>query len=158
MRREVERRLQTVPRRFPAQRVPRWLQEPVAYVGVVLRRLGADLYHCYDVPGLPRTNTALEQFYRQLKAGERRATGHRRSDSFVVRYGGFAVYAAAASTRSEREIRQQLATVSAPAGQRARRQLRATQERQTKMHRFHLHPDRYLSGLEARWDQLTSAP
>jgi hypothetical protein len=158
VRREVERLLETVARRYPAQQVPRWLQEPVAYVGLVLRRLGAGLYHCYDVPGLPRTNNAMEQFYRQLKAGERRATGHRRSDTFVVRYGGFAAYAAAASTRSEREICQQLATVSAHAGHRARTQLRATQEHQTKMHRFHLRPDRYLSGLEARWDQLTSAP
>jgi hypothetical protein len=158
VRREVERLLDTVPKRYPAQRVPPWLQEPVAYVGVVLRRLGAGLYHCYDVSGLPRTNNAMEPFYRQLKAGERRATGHRRSATFVVRYGGFAVYAAAACTCSEREIHQQLATVSAHSGHRARTQLRAIQERQTQMHRFHLHPDRYLSSLEARWDQLTSAP
>ncbi len=97
-------------------------------MGTVLRRLGDGLYHCYDVPGLPRTDNALEQFYRQLKAGERRATGHRRSEAFVVRVGGFAAYAAAASTRSEQE------------------------------HRFHLRPDRYLSDLEARWTKLAADP
>jgi hypothetical protein len=158
VRREVERLLETVPRRFPAQQVPPWLQEPLASVGLVLRRLGTGLYHCCDVPALPRTNNAMEQFYRQLKAGERRATGHRRSDTFVVRYGGFAAYAAAASTRAETEQCQQLATVSPAACQRARTQLRATQERQTKMHRFHLHPDHYLSDLEQRWNQLAGAP
>ena len=158
VRQEVERLLDTLPARSPAQRAPLWLQEPVAYVGLVLRRLGAGLYHCYDVSGLPRTNNAMEQFYRQLKAGERRATGHRRSDTFVVRYGGFATYAAAASTRSETERCQHLATVSPSACQRARTQLRAIQERQTKMHRFHLRPDRYLSRLEQCWNQLTSAP
>jgi hypothetical protein len=100
----------------------------------------------------------MEQFYRQLKAGERRATGHRRSDAFVVRCGGFAGYAAVASTRSEPELREQLATVSAQACHRARRDLRATYERQAKMHRFHLRPQRYLSDLEARWNQLTGAP
>ena len=158
VRREVERLLETMPRRFPAQQVPLWLQEPVAYVGLVLRRLGAGLSHCYDVPSLPRTNNAMEQFSHQLKAGERRATGHRRSDTFVVRYGGFAAYAAAASSRAETEQCQQLATVSPAACQRARQQLCAIQERQTKMRRFHLRPDRSLSNLEHNWNQLTSAP
>ena len=158
VRQEVEALLAAVPARYPAGQVPAWLAQQVAYVGLVLRRLGAGLYHCYDVPGLPRTDNAMEQFYRQLKAGERRATGHRRSDAFVVRCGGFAAYAAAASTRSEPELREQLATVSAYACQRARRDLRATYERQAKMHRFHLRPQRYLSDLEARWNQLTGAP
>ena len=158
VRREVETLLEAVPARYPVGRVPTWLEAKVAYVGIVLRRLGPDLYHCYDVPGLPRTDNAMEQFYRQLKAGERRATGHRRSDTFVVRCGGFAAYAAAASMRSERELCAQLATVSVHACQRARTDLRATQERQTKMHRFHLRPDRYLSDLETRWNQLTGAP
>jgi hypothetical protein len=113
MRQQVERLLETLPGRFPPGRVPSWLQEKAAYVGTVLRRLGAGLYPCYDVPGLPRTDNDLEHFYRQLKAGERRATGHRRSDAFVVRVGGFAAYAAAARTLSEAELCAQLATVSA---------------------------------------------
>ena len=158
VRREVERLLETLPNRFPIGRVPSWLQEKAAYVGTVLRRLGDGLYHCYDVPGLPRTDNDLEHFYRQLKAGERRATGHRRSDAFVVRVGGFAAYAAAARTCSEAELRAQLATVPASRCQASRVALRATQARQTQMHRFHLRPARYLSDLEARWNQLTGAP
>jgi hypothetical protein len=158
VRREVERLLEALPTRFPAGQVPTWLQEQAAYVGIVLRRLGDGLYHCYDVPGLPRTDNAMEQFYRQLKTGERRATGHRRSDAFVVRVGGFAAYAAAASTRSEQDLRAQLATVPTSACQASRVALRATQERQTKMHRFHLRPDRYLSDLEARWTKLAADP
>ncbi len=158
VRQEVEARLEALPARYPTGRVPTWLQEKARYVGVVLRRLGADLYHCYAVPGLPRTDNAMEQFYRQLKAGARRATGHRRSDSFVVRVGGFAAYAAAASALTEHTLREQLAAVSAPACQGARAELRATQARQIQMHRFHLRPDHYLSDLEARWNQLAEAP
>jgi hypothetical protein len=158
VRQEIERLLESLPRRFPSGRVPVWLREKAAYVGTVLQRLGEGLYHCYDVPGLPRTDNDLEHFYRQLKAGERRATGHRRSDTFVVRVGGFAAYAAAASTLPEPALREQLATVPAERGQAARTALRATQERQTKMHRFHLRPQRYLSALEARWSQLADAP
>jgi hypothetical protein len=155
---EVERLLETLPGRFPTGRVPVWLQEKAASVGTVLGRLGAGLYHCYDVPGLPRTDNDLEHFYRQLKAGERRATGHRRSDAFVVRVGGFAAYAVAASTHSEHDLCEQLATVPAHRYQASRLALRATHERQTQMHRFHLRPHRYLSDLEARWSKLADAP
>jgi hypothetical protein len=158
VRQEVEQLLEALPGRFPSGQVPAWLRQKAAYVGTVLRRLGVGLYHCYDVPGLPRTDNDLEHFYRQLKAGERRATGHRRSDTFVVRVGGFAAYAAAASTCSQAELCAQLATVAAERGQAARTALRATHERQTKMHRFHLRPQRYLSDLEARWHQAAAAP
>jgi hypothetical protein len=158
VRREVERLLDTLPERFPTGRVPDWLREKAAYVGTVLRRLGDGLYQCYDVPGLPRTDNDLEQFYRQLKAGERRATGHRRSDAFVVRVGGFAAYAAAARSCSEPALCAQLASVPAAACQRARAALRATQQRQTQMHRFHLQPQRYLRDLEVRWYQGAAAP
>jgi hypothetical protein len=158
VRREVERLLDTLPGRFPGGRVPDWLQEKAAYVATVLRRLGDGLYHGYDVPGLPRTDNDLEHFYRQLKAGERRATGHRRSDAFVVRVGGFAAYAVAARTGSEAALCTQLATVTATACQCARAALRATQQRQVQMHRFHLRPDRYLRDLEARWQQAAAVP
>jgi hypothetical protein len=158
VRRAVEQVLEALPSRFPTGRVPPWLQEKAAYVGTVLRRLGDGLYHCYDVPGLPRTDNDLEHFFRQLKAGERRATGHRRSDAFVVRVGGFAAYAVAARTCSEAELCAQLASVSASAAQASRAALRATQARQTQMHRFHLKPARYLSDLEARWIQGAAAP
>lgn len=135
-----------------------WLQQPVEHLRTVLLRLGDGLYHCYDVPGLPRTNNDLEQFYRRVKASERRITGHRRSDTFVVRVGGFAVYAVTASETSESELQRQLATVSANDWQRERAVLRANQERQTKMRRFRLHRDAYLADLEARWGQLVRSP
>jgi hypothetical protein len=40
---EVEALLTAVPTRFPDDRVPAWLAEQVAYVGLVLRRLGSGL-------------------------------------------------------------------------------------------------------------------
>src|SRR5207247_10639053 len=116
-------------------RVSDWLREPVRHLGVVLRRLGEGLYHSYDVPGLPRTDNALEQFYRRVKTEQRRITGRKRSDAFVVRVGGFAVYATAASGDSEAALLDQLAAVPAAEWQRERATLRATQERQTKMRR-----------------------
>jgi hypothetical protein len=160
---EVRRRVETyleeeVGEAVAGGSVPGWLRGPAEHLRTVLLRLGDHLYHCYDVPGLPRTNNDLEQFYRRVKAAERRITGHRRSDAFVVRVGGFAVYAIAASGISEAELRLELAAVPAAHWQRERAILWANQERQTKMRRFRLHRDAYLADLEARWTQLTMAP
>jgi hypothetical protein len=138
--------------------VPAWLRPKLEHVAIVLRRLSAGLYHCYDVPGLPRTDNDLEQFYRRLKTQERRITGHKRSDSFVVRVGGFAAYATAASDEPESKVLQRLATVPADAWRQARARLRANQERQAKMRRFRLHRAAYLANLEARWALLTEPP
>ena len=158
MRERVEALLDDVAAALADGRLPDWLQPSLAHLVLVLRRLGEGLYHCYDVPGLPRTNNDLEQFYRQLKAQERRITGHRRSDAFVVRVGGCAVYAAAASDLPEADVRRALAAVSATDWQRERALLRANQERQTKMRRFRLHRSAYLADLEARWAPLTEPP
>jgi len=135
-----------------------WLRPKVEHIATVLRRLGDGLYHCYDVPGLPRTDNDLEQFYRRVKAEQRRITGHKRADAFVVRVGGFAVYATAASGATEAELRRQFAAVPAGDWQQERALLRANQERQTKMRRFRLHRAAYLADLEARWAQLTDPP
>ncbi len=138
--------------------VAAWLRPKLEHLVTVLRRLGDGLYHCYDVPGLPRTDNELEQFYRRLKSQERRITGHRRSDSFVLRVGGCAAYALAARDDPESAVLAALSTVPASAWQHERALLRANQERQTKMRRFHLHRAAYLADLEARWAQLTGPP
>jgi hypothetical protein len=156
--RRVESHLERLDADLAGGRVPDWLRDPVRYLGVVLRRLGAGLYHCYNVPGLPRTDNALEQFYRRVKTEQRRITGRKRADAFVVRVGGFAVYATAASGTTESVIRAHLASVPAIEWQRQRVHLRQTQARQTKMRRFRLRRAAYLSDLEARWTALSLPP
>jgi hypothetical protein len=158
VRQRVESYLDELARARSEGRVPAWLTEPVDYLITVVRRLGDGLYHCYDVPGLPRTDNDLEQFYRRVKTLERRITGHKRSDTFVVRVGGFAVYATAASQATESALRGQLGAVPAAAWQAERATLWANQERQTKMRRFRLHRAAYLADLEARWAQVADPP
>ena len=138
--------------------VPEWLRPKVEHLVTVLRRLGGGLYHCYDVPGLPRTDNAMEQFYRRVKTEQRRITGRKRADAFVVRVGGFAVYATAATAVPEPTLLAQLAAVAAAQWQQERRTLRANQDRQAKMRRFRLRRDAYLADLEARWTCLAQPP
>jgi hypothetical protein len=158
VREQVEEVLQEISTAIEQGIIPLWLQEQMAHLVSLLQRLGDQLYHCYDVPGLPRTNNDLEHFYRQLKCSERRITGHKRSDTFVVRVGGFAVYAVVAGDKAETALEEQLAGVTADAWQRERAMLRAIQERQVKMRRFHLHRSAYLADLEARWTELAQPP
>ena len=144
--------------RCRAGTIAAWLRPKVGHVATVLRRLGDGLYHCYDVPGLPRTDNGLEQFYRRVKSEQRRITGRKRADAFVVRVGGGAVYATAASALPEATLLLQLSAVPAAAWQAARATLRATQDRQAQMRRFRLHRDAYLAALEARWVSLAQPP
>jgi hypothetical protein len=157
VRQRVEAALTDLTKGLTAGSYPDWLQPALSHLVTVLRRLGDGLYYCYDVPGLPRTDNELEHFYRHVKASERRITGRKRSDSFVVRMGGFAVYAITAAGTSELELWQQLAAVATPLWLAARATLRANQARQTKMRRFRLHRAAYLADLEARWTGLADA-
>jgi hypothetical protein len=150
VRQGVEACLDEIDAALGAGEVPDWLRAPVGHIGVVLRRLGAGLYRCYDVPDLPRTNNEQERFYRPIKSGYRRTTGRRRADAFVVRVGGFAADAAAASDEPEPTILRRFGSAPAAAWQRERAARRATQERQATMRRFRLHRAAYLADLEAR--------
>lgn len=158
IRARVEAHLDHLAATCAAGEVQPWLRPKVEHLVTVLRRLGPGLYHCYDVPGLPRTDNDLEQFYRQVKADQRRITGHTRVDAVVVRVGGFAVYATQAVRESAVRILHALAAVPADAWQHQRLILRANQERQAKMRRFRLRRPAYLADLEARWTQVNEPP
>jgi hypothetical protein len=155
---DVEWVLGTIEAAVTAGEVPDGLRGALTHLTTVLRRLAPGLYRCYDVPELPRTNNALEQFYRHLKTSQRRITGRKRADTFVVRVGGFAVYAIQATGRSVQELLDCLSGIPAAAWQAQRAVLRATQQRQTQMRRFRLHRDAYLADLEARWALLAQPP
>jgi hypothetical protein len=155
---QVETILQEIRDGMAQGTIAAWLHAPLTHLVEFLHRLGPALYHCYYVPGLPRTNNDLEHFYRRLKCAERRITGHKRSDQFVVRVGGFAVYAVLAAGKTEAELQAVFGTVTAEAWQRERQSLHAVGQRQFKMHRFRLHRSAYLADLEARWCQLAEPP
>lgn len=105
---EVRARVETVLEEINAAiecgMIPLWLQGPMRQLLTLLRRFGDYLYHCYDGPRLPRTNNDLEHFYRRLTRTGRRITGHKRSDSFVVRVGGFAVHAVLATDTTAQPV------------------------------------------------------
>src|SRR5437763_10880129 len=59
------------------------------------------LFHCYDVPDLPRTNNDLEHCFGVARSHERRATGRRGAVPGLVVRGSVRLIAALVSIRED---------------------------------------------------------
>ncbi|MBV8614272.1 MAG: ISNCY family transposase, partial [Acetobacteraceae bacterium] len=63
------------------------LAEAVDHFRKVARSHRPGLFHCYAVPGLPRTNNGLEQLFGAQRHHERRATGRKTASPATVLRG-----------------------------------------------------------------------
>lgn len=105
------------------------------------------LFHCYDLPGLPRTNNALEQLFGSHRHHQRRATGrHAASPTLVVR--GQVQIVAAATTRVSPPKPADLQPKSISNWRSLRAQLLQRQQRRAHRTRFRRDPHAYLTRLE----------
>ena len=106
------------------------------------------LFHCYDVPDLPRTNNDLEQYFGAARHLERRATGRKGASPALVVRGAVRVVALLAT-------RQQPLSAERAATTRPRRlegparssSTPGTQTRRAQA-RFRRDPHAYLAALE----------
>jgi hypothetical protein len=107
------------------------------------------LFHCYDVPDLPRTNNELEHCFGVARAHERRATGRRGAIPGVVVRGSVRLMAVLVTKRED----LQTADLQ-PSDYRRWRELRAQlqyrQEARRQQFRFRKDPAAYLAALEAQ--------
>jgi len=62
------------------------------------------LFTCYDHPGLPHTNNALELAHSMLKRLHRRITGKKKSNQFIVLHGEAASFCVDIDSYSQEEI------------------------------------------------------
>ena len=107
------------------------------------------LFHCYDVPGLPRTNNDLEHYFGSARYHERRATGRKGASPGLVVRGAVRVVAAVATQAAEvpaAELRPR--DVAAWRAMRGRLEVRHARRRAAR--RFRRDPAAYLAALEAR--------
>jgi hypothetical protein len=105
------------------------------------------LFHCDEVPALPRTNNELEQCFGAHRYHERRATGRKgASPALVLR--GAVKRAACAATRLHPVDAEGLAPAHLHAWRTLREQLDMRQRQRVRRHRFRRHPDAYLAALE----------
>lgn len=113
------------------------------------------LFHCYDVPDLPRTNNDLEQVFGATRYHERRASGRKAaSPALVVR--GSARIVAALVTRRQPISAAELQPHDIEQWRELRRGLEYRQEARRAQRRFRRDPEGYLAALEEQllWSTL----
>lgn len=113
----------------------------------VTRSYWAGLFHCYDVPDLPRTDNALEQFFGSYRYHERRCSGRKVACPGTVVRGSVRIIAATASRLRPIEVADLVP--SDPAAWRALREsLERRQAVRARGRRFRRDPATYLQELE----------
>jgi hypothetical protein len=115
----------------------------------VSRSYWPGLFHCYDTPGLPRTNNDLEQAFGSHRYHERRATGRKgASPALVLR--GSARLVAGLGTRAGAGTAADLAGADREEWKRVRAALEERRQRRVERRRFRRDPEGYLKALENR--------
>ena len=107
------------------------------------------LFHCYDVPDLPRTNNDLEHCFGVARAHERRATGRRGAIPGVVVRGSVRLMAVVVSQHEDLQAAD-LQPRDYQAWRQLRTQLQYRQEARRQQFRFRKDPAAYLAALEAQ--------
>jgi hypothetical protein len=119
----------------------------------VTRSYWPGLFACYDVPDLPRTNNALEQFFGSGRYHERRIRGTKAASPGLVLRGSVRLVAGAA-TRLRAVNGPELAPTDLNAWRTLRDELEQRRAARTQRRRFRRDPTAYLAELEARLPQL----
>lgn len=113
------------------------------------------LFVCYDVPGLPATNNDLESFFGCLKTNQRRITGHKSVNSFVLRYGAYVAFIDRAESKTN--LLTRLRQVDRAAYRQERQQLQGVLAERQDYHRFCHHLDKVVQEPEAEWQAAVDA-
>ena len=128
------------------------LASAVAHFQKVTASYDAGLFHCYDVPDLPRTNNGLEQCFGAVRYHERRMTGRKGAVPGLVVRGAVRVVAAVA-TRQHPFAAEELRVTDLTAWHDLRNLLAYRQAARCAQFRFRKDPDAYLTALEDRLSQ-----
>jgi hypothetical protein len=125
------------------------LAEAVGHFCKVARSYRPGLFHCYAVPGLPRTDNGLEQLFGSQRYHERRANGRKAASPAAVLRGEVRLIAATA-TRLRPPDARELGGVNRDAWTALRHRLDCRRHARTLRTRFRRDPDAYLTALEQR--------
>ena len=133
-----------------AQRDLDEIDRPVAeHIITTFRNRWWGLFVCYDVPDLPPTNNDLESFFGRLKTNQRRITGRKSVNGFVLRYGAYAAFVDLAETKTD--LLTRLRHVDQAVYRQERQQLQRILLERQDYHRFCHNLDTVVKELEAEW-------
>jgi hypothetical protein len=113
------------------------------------------LFRCYDVPDLPPTNNDLETYFGRLKTDQRRVTGCKSVNHFVLRYGAYAAFVDLSESKAD--LLARLRQVDRAAYKRERQRLQTILMEARDHHRFRHNRDLALQELELEWAAAVEA-
>jgi len=116
------------------------------FLGVSVR-YGADLFHCYDHPDLPRTNNGMEQYFGSYRYHERRCSGRKVGCGGTVIRGSVRLVSSGV-TRLRAFSAEDLSPRDVNAWRTLRQNLDTLQESRRQQRRFRHDPKAYLAGVE----------
>ncbi len=123
------------------------LAAPLRHFVKVSRSYEPGLFHCYDVPSLPRTNNDLEQLFGSHRHHERRCSGRKvASPGLVVR--GSVRLVAGVMTRLGEATADDLVPADVLAWQELRAEVGYREAARVEQRRFRRDPAGYLKRLE----------
>jgi len=107
------------------------------------------LFHCYNIPDLPRTNNESEQYFGSARYHERRATGRKQASPGLVVRGAVRIVASVAS-RLHPFHGAELCPADPARWRALRSELDNRHETRRMQHRFRKSPENYLTALEEK--------
>lgn len=108
------------------------------------------LFHCYEHPGLPRTNNDLEQLFGTVRHHLRRVTGRKCAPANLLVRGAVRL-PAVVITRLRPVTVEALVPADPERWHRLRAELATRQQPRTLGQRFRRDPEAYLHALEEAW-------
>lgn len=132
-------------------------QRALAHFLKVTMHLRPWLVQCYDVPGLPRTDNALEDTIRAIKHRYRRISGRKNWNCYLLRYGRYVSYFEwlGKTPTDACKLECLLRAVGRDQWRAGSAILHERRSEQEKKYRFRRNGARYLCSLEVQWEQTT---
>lgn len=111
------------------------------------------ILHCYDIPGLPRSNLDLESAFGTLRRGQRRISGRKETSPLRI----FGPEAITLLALDDEDILPLLQSVSPDAYWTQRRRQEEREEPHRWLTRLHRDPARALSQVDEQFYQVVNA-
>ncbi len=124
------------------------------HLRALTKRYGPGLFHCYDIPGLPRTNNDMESFFGRLRRLTNRTSG-RQAKQQLHEQGAWLLFDL---VEDECEQVQRLQRVPLTEWRHERQRMQAHLATFTADRRFRRQPASYLAELETQAAEIAAMP
>lgn len=115
-------------------------------------KYGANLLHCYDIPGLPPDNLKMEAMFSNLRRHQRRISGRKST----VELRDFGQYQVLFLAESEQHLLAQIQQVPVTEYKIQRRRLALSEAPRQQKHRLHHDPVSAIQSLVYQHQEILS--